>query len=238
MIPIIKDSNPNTICITGDIVETSKDDHTCVLKSIEEVSSLYRTYYVPGNHDESYKNKRWKHDKNWKLHCDLKKIGIKLLETGIPVVDNDTNVCFNGYNIPYEYYNDQNQDKFQELYNLNIHEETNDHYNILLTHVDKLKRTRNELVLSGHFHNGVIKLPFNAGLIRPGNGIFPFSPIQLGAHGVIKRYNSIHIINGALSKVRSNFVNTILHPDLVVIDLVPYPVNNQIINKEIVYKKI
>ena len=241
MIPIIKEANPNTLCITGDIVETSRDSHAEIVKTLEEVSSSYKTYYVSGNHDDSYKDTTWKYEKNNKLHHDLKNINVELLENNKPKIDEVSNVCFNGYNIPYKYYTAKNGgDSLEEIYNKDICEIPNDYYNILLTHVDQLKKTRNELILSGHYHNGIVKLPFNTGLIRPGKGgIIPCYPIQLRAHGVIKKYNSIHVINGALSKVASNFINAILHPDLVVIDLIPYPASDNIIlSKKITNKRI
>ena len=239
IVPIIKEMNPDRICITGDIIDSSRDDHFPVINRLAPLTDICKTYYVVGNHDISYHDKIWRYDENKQFFENLKKSGMIHLENNKPEFDDEYNICFHGFNIPYIYYTSKNKQSLQKIFEENISIQQKEYYNILLTHVGQLENAKSELALSGHFHNGIIKLLNGTGLIRPGlGGIIPFFLMQKNAHDLVKIGETFHVINGALTKTNSDFLNEQLQSDLVSIFLVPDEAENKLLSRIMQYKNI
>lgn len=159
--------NPDIVVITGDLLDKdhklSKKNTEILIENLSKINCTMGKYAITGNHDILHKeweeiinnsgfiNLNENYDTIYNTNNDIIFIG------GISSSINDTNTKF--------------KDKIEIILN-KLDEVTNNNqdkniYNILLIHepdyIDKFDYSRFNLILSGHSHNGQVKLPF----IRP-----------------------------------------------------------------------
>ena len=168
LLSILKESEPDIIVITGDMVDLRNTKINIALAFAEQAVKIAPCYYVTGNHEvyvEEYE--------------DLKN---GLIELGVTVLDDaKTEIELSGEKItligvgdPSFSWTDNEtlvNDKLNEL----ISEQ--DGYTILLSHRPELFKTyvkhNVDLVFSGHAHGGQFRIPFVGGVIAPNQGLFP-----------------------------------------------------------------
>lgn len=212
----IKKSNPDYVCITGDILDrTNIEDMDTLFSFLKEISTIAPTLVVLGNHDLKHgRPNHWKHLENNKFINELKKINnLYLLEDTI-YTDTKNNISFYGFNLSYKYYEEteENYDVFaeevqklkaklnEETYNITLfHSPTNIYRFISLNPTHELNKT--DLILSGHMHNGgfpfsvsyILNKVFktNRGIINPVKKFFPKY-----SHGKIKHVKDGYIHEG------------------------------------------
>ncbi len=156
---LVKEINrlkPNLVVFTGDLIEEgynmTEDNINNLSNELNNINANLK-YYVRGNHDTN--------------------------ESFNKVIDNTSFIDFNNKN-DLIYYEDNipirlvGLDDYLE-FNLNIEEafnyENDDIYTILFAHepdlIDKLLDKNIDLMLSGHSHNGQIRLPFIGKIYTP-----------------------------------------------------------------------
>lgn len=167
----VKKEEPNIIAITGDLVDAHRTDIGAALDFVEKLKDVAPIYYVTGNHEAGIKER----------YKELRK---GLIDLGVNVLENKTVIMkYNGLDINIVGINDMNMQRLGfngatrrinrelDLANYNI-----DNYTILLAHRPEhldIYKTRNiDLVLSGHFHGGQIRL-FGQGFMSPDRTWFP-----------------------------------------------------------------
>ncbi len=158
LIKAVKSANPNIIVITGDLIEYSNSGSWAqtLLKKLKEIAPVY---FVTGNHE-------WASGGLVELLYIMDDCGIKVLSNEYEVLEKD------GQKIVLAGVDDPNgladQKTPQQLFR-EIRSEQGDAYSILLAHRNNLLDTYAEagadLVLSGHGHGGIIRLPLIGGLI-------------------------------------------------------------------------
>ena len=159
--------NPDIVVITGDLLDkdhrVNKRNMDILIENLSNINATMGKYAITGNHDILHKeweeiinnsgfiNMNENYDTIYNKNNDIIFIG------GISSSINDNNTKF--------------KDKI-DIINNKLDEAINNNkdkniYNILLIHepdfIDKFDYSRFNLILSGHSHNGQIKLP----LIRP-----------------------------------------------------------------------
>lgn len=218
--------NPQVVLITGDIIDGENKNLQVSLNLLKDLTNKYKVYYITGNHEQKalikkYKNLYKEYFKNLNdlpaIHLDNEKIQIKKGHSHINIY---------GLTIPfkcYKYLFDKNKDinLDENFLQENLPMINRQEYNILLAHTpfyfDEYANWGADLVLSGHVHGGIIRLPFVGGLLSPNRQFFP--KYDLGEY---KKHNSTMIVTKGLggSKV---LVRINCKPEIVKITLKSKP---------------
>ena len=173
LVNAIKDANPDIITIAGDLVDRFQSDNPVdkqfeIAKTL--VSQLVRiapVYYVTGNHE-------------WDIG-DVRPLLAMLDESGVTVLRNqfrrltrgNDSIILAGIDDPGGPADMIKPDDFIK----NINNNENPDFLIVLNHrnysLPKFSNLGVDLVLSGHAHGGMVRLPFTDGLIGPSYELFP-----------------------------------------------------------------
>ena len=172
LITMLRESKPDIICITGDIIDSRHTDIEIALQFVKSAMEIAPCYYVTGNHEARVSE----YDE---LKAGMEAAGVVVLE------DEKTKISLEGGEITLIGVNDpsyQTDYLFgdaetvmrEKLSELNSDE---DGFTVLLSHRPELfevyANSGVDLVLSGHAHGGQFRLPFVGGLVAPNQGLFP-----------------------------------------------------------------
>jgi hypothetical protein len=178
LLAAIDDLQPEGILIAGDIL-TAREGHSYerALHLLGQLQKKYPLYYGMGNHEtrlflypETYK------DMGERYERDLHRLGIELMRnTGEDLEDH---IRVNGLEIERRYYKRLRPTPMEKEYlDGLLGEADGEQFQILLAHnpdyFPVYSRWGADLVLSGHVHGGVVRLPFVGGVISPALRLFP-----------------------------------------------------------------
>ena len=174
--------HPDFVVLGGDMITSCMEkwtDFSDTLKFVENLAKKYPVYYGMGNHEERLNRKPDKFPEG----C-YERLTSTLIEMGAPIIDNekviidDLGIDIYGLNLDHEYYRKVITRKLPENYlagKLGIPSENR--FSILLAHnpehFKSYAKWNADLVLSGHVHGGIIRLPFLGGVVSPALKIFP-----------------------------------------------------------------
>ncbi len=215
LIKKIKETNPDIIVITGDLLDSYNTDIPKAEVFVKEVVKIAPTYYTTGNHEYRL------YDDYLKFEETMKSVGVRVLHNEgevveidgkyIQILGLDANMYQNGrYYVP----SNENVQVYEELSKLNIE----DLYSVLLSHRPELfdiyVDENIDLTLTGHTHGGQVRIPFIGGVIAPNqDGLFPKYD-----SGLFSEDGSTMIISRGLGN--SSFPIRIFNkPEIVVIKL-------------------
>lgn len=184
LISKIDNENPDAIFITGDLVDGDSKNFKVALDFIEELSKRYEIYHIIGNHEQKSLIKRYKNLYKDYFQDLYEKNIINLEDEVVKIQRGKSNINVYGLIIPLEFYpyfftNYKNkklklEEKFIED---RLGKVDHDKYNVLLAHTpfyfDEYVNWGADLVLAGHVHGGIIRLPFLGGLLSPNREFFP-----------------------------------------------------------------
>jgi len=170
----IDNESPNIIVMTGDMVNKYDRNFEKFLNLAEALSKKYKIYYILGNHEVRLR----KEDLDFILE-KLKKFGIKILvDQKVTIVRKNSHINIYGIHIPLSYYKVINKPtNAEEVIDEMLNQCKNDEYNILLAHnplyFEAYSKQNVDLILSGHVHGGMIRLPFVGAVLSPERKFFP-----------------------------------------------------------------
>ena len=180
----IDSQNPDIVVITGDLVEGDNKNFDVALNLIDELLKKYKVYHIIGNHEQKSLIK--KHKELYKTYFDklYKKNIVNLDNEKIRIKKDGKYINIYGLIIPLEYYpyffknyKNKNMQLKQDFINNKLGEINRDEYNILLAHTpfffEDYEKYGVDLVLAGHVHGGIIRLPKVGGLLSPNREFFP-----------------------------------------------------------------
>ena len=216
LIDIIDNESPDIIVMTGDMVTANEKSFTIFYNLVKRLVKKYKVYYIYGNHEGEL---------SLKLRNEITAF---LMENGVVILDNDcisiekNNEKINLYGLCYtqKYYSYKSGKKHRVTENyikdkLGAIDKNN--YNILLTHnplfFDAYSSYGFDLILSGHIHGGLVRLPFIGGILSPERKFFP----QYSA-GVYQNGDSKLVVSRGLSRGTKGF-RFLNRPDIVSITL-------------------
>ena len=168
----IRAANPDIIAFSGDIIDRYQPNNP-VEKQLETAQTLLHqlvriapVYYVTGNHE-------WDSGKVRELFAMLEENDVNVLRNQYQrIAIGDDSIILAGVD-------DRNGPADMitpEDFIKNIRERENPDFIAVLSHRNYLQLYSDlgvDLVLSGHAHGGMVRLPFTDGLIGPYNEIFP-----------------------------------------------------------------
>ncbi len=156
---------PDCIFIVGDMLTSAEEDHANALFTINELSKIARIYYSLGNHELRY---REYYPDKWKEYVSHLPANCTLLDDRSAKLNDDTEVF--GLSLNTDFY------KRGRIYSV-TEEDRQKNYEIpkgkklvLLAHDPDHHAFYEEkfnpaVILSGHLHGGVIRLPFVGGIV-------------------------------------------------------------------------
>lgn len=180
LIDAVKNEFPDLILIGGDML-VGKNGHSYepALACVKELVKIAPVYYANGNHEERMKLKPEKYDQSYALYREkLLKFGVHLLENESTVLSDDSKVRLTGLEIPLECYTHL---KRREMPGGAIKERIGNRdpeaFQVLLAHNPSYMKEYlawgADLILSGHLHGGMVRIPGIGGVIGPDFVLFP-----------------------------------------------------------------
>ncbi len=182
LIDAVRQSEPDIIVFTGDLVDRTHTDYEASLKAMEGLAKIAPVYYVNGNHELALPE-----EKIAQMYSSMEEMGIKLLMGCRSSVErNGEKIYIAGLAEEAVLQSKESgQAEGQEFEKAVIDEEIEkltgavdeEDLVILLVHEPQLIEAyageKIDLVFAGHAHGGQIRLPFTEGLFAPGQGVLP-----------------------------------------------------------------
>lgn len=175
----ISNINPDGVLIAGDMI-TAKTGQNMqpTIEFIKRLAEKYPVYYGQGNHE--YRMELYPEtygDMLDEFEQGLKECNLQMMKNSHCVLD-QYGISIYGLSIERKYYKrfrtfPMNDNYIEEL----IGKPDADEYNILLAHnpdyFDQYDNWGADLVLSGHVHGGLMRLPLLGGVVSPAIRLFP-----------------------------------------------------------------
>ena len=189
LIKAIDAISPEYIIIAGDMVNNASEDNNVIAQNlIDNLKKKYNIIYADGNHEQGFfSDELGEFDENsftsFYSYLQSEKICDKVHKGNIfSHVANSYvqvgNVRFYGIRIDREFYGRFTQPDMSDEYISSLLGDNNkEYYNVLIAHnpmyFDYYERWGADLVISGHVHGGIMRLPFLGGVISPQIRLFP-----------------------------------------------------------------
>lgn len=181
LLETIEREQPDMILSAGDLlVGDKKKSSEPAEKFVESLAEKFPIYCGNGNHEQRMKEETDTYGKEYAVYKEhIVKSGAYLLENSSVLLDwKGKKVRISGLEIPLNYYRKFSNKK------LNVSEiesrlgkAKEDEFEILLAHNPVHAETYAEwgadLILSGHLHGGIVRIPFCRGVITPQARLFP-----------------------------------------------------------------
>jgi len=181
LIQAVYDMKPEYILIGGDMLVGKADVSTEVAEEfVKAIAPVCPIYYANGNHEARMKAYPQVYGTHIHKYIDtLKEYGVQFLENShVDLMWEEQRIQIHGLEIPMHCYQ-----KFRKVtlskeeIRACIGDAHEDCFQILLAHnpifVDTYLDWGADLVLSGHLHGGLVRLPYFGGIITPQFRLFP-----------------------------------------------------------------
>ena len=180
-------AKPDIIVMTGDMLNSQRDRGEVILDLVSRLTGAYPVYYISGNHEQIAAFLARQEGLDWydRFVHELQNRGAQLLDNRrveLEAKGARINLC--GLLIPLPFYKGKNVASYEgearfspehiveALGSLNREE-----FNILMAHnpahFAEYAAWGADLVLAGHTHGGIIRIPFLKGLLSPEIAFFP-----------------------------------------------------------------
>lgn len=168
LLDMLRQTSPDMIAITGDIIDCYDTDMDIALAFVEEAVKIAPCYFITGNHEARIAG-------YFEFRLQMEALGVEVLaDERMELEKEGETLLLIGVDDPYFISTDTETvltDKLRWLV------KEDDPYTVLLSHrptvFDLYVQSGVDLVLSGHLHGGQIRLPFIGGLYTPSTGFFP-----------------------------------------------------------------
>lgn len=221
LLAAIRETAPDGILVAGDMLTAEKDaDFAPALSLMEALSARYRVYYGMGNHEcrLGLCPERYPGVYSGYL-AGLKKAGIDpLINETVYLQESNIAVC--GSQIDDTYYRRLQREPMEAGYLTKLlGVPDREKFQLLIAHnpnfFEAYREWGADLVVSGHVHGGIMRLPVLGGVLSPAFTLFPKYD-----GGMFRENGSTMILSRGLSS--HTLPIRIFNPgELVVIDLVP-----------------
>lgn len=173
----IKEQSPDVIFADGDFIsrDASDEDVKNMLTLFTEFQKIAPVYFAPGNHEDNYPNRE-------ELYEKIRELGIDVLNDTYTDVEIDGQAFRIGGTLGHAFPFGRTEEEFENSseYIFLTEFQNTESPKICLAHMpDTFAFGYSsalgdvDLVLSGHTHGGLVRLPFVGGLAAPMQGLFP-----------------------------------------------------------------
>ena len=211
LLDMLREAEPDVIAMTGDLIDSRRTNLAVALAFAEEAAQIAPCYYVSGNHEArvlEYQD----------LKAGLEAAGVTVLDDAYVKIEvSGESITVMGVNDPSfsaDYLTGDAAVIDQKLSALTAEASG---FTLLLSHrpelFDTYVRHDMELVLSGHAHGGLVRLPHTDGLWSTSQGFFPKY-----TSGVRQIGESTVVISRGLGDSEP-YPRIFNQPELVVIDI-------------------
>ena len=204
----IRDEDPDLILIGGDmLVGKAGIPYETALHFVEQLPEICPTVYANGNHELRMKEEPENYEDAYRIYKNsLEKRGVHFLEDSrIRVELGDASLQICGLELPSSSYRKFRKDRIaasdiEERFGFPA---SADVYTILLAHnpayMDAYLEWGADMVLSGHLHGGLIRVPGIGGIVTPQGFLFPRYSGEMTRKGsqtvIVSRGLGTHTLN-------------------------------------------
>lgn len=179
LVKAIRESDPDFIWIGGDMLIGKEDsDYAPALSFVKEITGICPVYCASGNHEQRMKENPEDYQYSYVEYKEV------LEACGVHFLENETvrfaeyNITLRGLEIPLACYRRFRKGTLtveEIIERIGQPDETT--YEVLLAHnptyMETYQKWGADLVLSGHLHGGVVRIPGILGVISPAFELFP-----------------------------------------------------------------
>lgn len=178
----IRKADPKIILSAGDLVVAKRGrfQGDAAVRLLGELTRRYPVYCVNGNHESRMKEKLESFGDSYEDYIqEIRSLGVCFLEnSGRGVQINGMKLMIHGYELDWSYYRHGACRRMPvEEMREKLGEPAPGAYHILLAHHPHYFETYAawgaDLTLAGHYHGGMVRLPYFGGVISPGWTLFP-----------------------------------------------------------------
>lgn len=181
LIEKIHQCRPDVILVGGDMVTSREDVSVDVpLKLMKKLSEKYIVYYADGNHELRLMRNEEIFGLRYKEYVhQLKEFGVRHISNETIIIEEGgEKVSLTAFDLEKKFYHrfripEMTYEEMEEA----VGEKAEESFSILLVHnpnyFNTYARWGSDLVLAGHFHGGMVKIPKLGGVISPQFQIFP-----------------------------------------------------------------
>ncbi|MBR5930566.1 MAG: metallophosphoesterase [Lachnospiraceae bacterium] len=182
LLDMVREVRADAILLAGDIFTAStRKDPEPVFAFLRELSEIAPVFYAPGNHERKIRDDRERYNGLYeRLTEELWNDGIHYLENSS--MDLDDEIRIYGLDMDLSFFPKLLREKktppyTEEDVQKDLGTLDRNHYNIVLAHSPKYfkiyAKSGADLVLSGHYHGGAVRIPKVGGVISPQFVLFP-----------------------------------------------------------------
>ncbi len=217
----IRNQDPEAVFVGGDMIVGSRPPQTHAAVSLmDELTKRYPVYCANGNHEYRLREQPEKYGEAYTAYSEkIRSFGVHLLENDCEKLQiRRMRFTVWGFELPQKYYSRRlgkmafRPDEIEET----LGRPEDDSFHILLAHnpayFDAYAAWGADLVLAGHYHGGIVRLPLVGGVISPQLQLFP--PYSRGMF--LKNGHRMIVSSGLGSHTVKLRINN--PPELVVID--------------------
>lgn len=220
LLDAIEREKPDYILLAGDIlVGKVGADFTPAVEALAAISERYPVYYSYGNHECRLKEYKKKYkDMSKRYEQAIAKLPLHMLHNQhMTITRGESSIHIYGLEIAHDYYKRFKNYKMTGNYLTKMLGKKKAEYTILIAHnpyyFPAYAEWGAELVVSGHNHGGIARIPFLGGLVDPNLRLFPKYD-----KGLFKELESQMVLSGGIGSHSPNFRAFNL-PELVMITL-------------------
>ena len=216
----IRNQEPEAVFIGGDMIVGAQKPRThAAVALMDELTKRYPVYCANGNHEYRLREQPAKYGEAYEVYSEkIRSFGVHLLENEHEKLQiRRMRFTIWGYELSQEYYGRWSRAALRpEQMKEKIGSPEDDSFHILLAHhpayFDTYAAWGADLVLAGHYHGGMVRLPVIGGLISPQLQLLP--PYSRGMF--VKKGHRMIVSSGLGSHTIKLRINN--PPELVVID--------------------
>ena len=173
-------ARPDLILIGGDmLVRKDGNSYEDTLRFLCRLPSICKVYYANGNHEQKLKESPEAYSQSYKdYQSRLCSAGIVFLENeSVRIPWDGAGICITGLEIGLDGYRKFGRRPMEEEEIESRVGAADSSYQILLAHnpayVEAYRKWGADLILSGHLHGGIVRIPGIGGVIAPDLTLFP-----------------------------------------------------------------
>ncbi len=174
----IRKLSPDLVLIAGDLVDAESCGNAGdTMVFLERLARRFPVFYAPGNHEHKILHKKRFFLQRGRLRHGLKAAGVRLFCNESRIFE-EPNLRISGLDLAGKYFRKFSPIPLEEgLLEEKLGKADEARFHILAAHdpsrFSSYARYGADLVISGHVHGGIIRLPKLGGLISPDISLFP-----------------------------------------------------------------